>query len=137
MNEYLATFVSWVTTFIELWGVLVVLITVIKEIYKTVFVYRMQLSSVVRDETLNHGLANALEILLAAEILKTLIVRTPSQLLEIGALVFIRIFITFILHWEMKHKTSELAHIEKEHELKEKMEEKGIWDKVEKRLMKQ
>lgn len=109
IHNSLFLLIDVVSTFIEIWGVLLVLITVVKEIYKTVAKYKFDMHVVARDEGLNHGLASALEVLLAAEILKTLVARTPQKLIEVAALVVIRIFIALILHWEMKQKALENA----------------------------
>nr|WP_255702421.1 DUF1622 domain-containing protein [Peptoniphilus sp. KCTC 25270] len=56
------------------------------------------------DFSINAGLNNALEILLAAEVLKTIAYRTTDQLLEVAALVIIRIFLTLLIHWEYRQK---------------------------------
>lgn len=113
IHEMLYSLIDGVSTFIEFWGIILVFVTVIKEIYKTVIKYKLDMHQVARDEGLNHGLAAALEVLLAAEILKTLIARTPQKLMEVGALVIIRIFIAFILHWELKQKALEVAEEER------------------------
>ncbi len=118
IHEMLYSLIDGVSTFIEFWGIILVFVTVIKEIYKTVIKYKLDIHQVARDEGLNHGLAAALEVLLAAEILKTLIARTPQKLMEVGALVIIRIFIAFILHWELKQKALEVAE-------EERLESKG------------
>ena len=99
------SFIELVAMGVEVWGVIIIVATVLKEIKKTVIDHKFNLNEVSLDQGMNHGLAAALEILLAAEILKTLIVRTPRQLLEVGALVVIRIFIAYILHWELKQKS--------------------------------
>lgn len=111
------SFIELVAMGVEVWGVIIIVATVLKEIKKTVIDHRFNLNEVSLDQGMNHGLAAALEILLAAEILKTLIVRTPRQLLEVGALVVIRIFIAYILHWELKQKSLT-------HEVKEKVNKK-------------
>ncbi len=113
IHEMLYSLIDGVSTFIEFWGIILVFVTVIKEIYKTIVKYKLDMHRVARDEGLNHGLASALEVLLAAEILKTLIARTPQKLMEVGALVIIRIFIAFILHWELKQKALEVAEEER------------------------
>lgn len=113
IHEMLFALIDGVSTFIEFWGIILVFVTVIKEIYKTTVKYKLDMHRVAGDEGLNHGLASALEVLLAAEILKTLIARTPQKLMEVGALVIIRIFIAFILHWELKQKALEVAEEER------------------------
>ncbi|NLW29134.1 MAG: DUF1622 domain-containing protein [Erysipelothrix sp.] len=101
---------------IEIWGIFLIVLTVSKEIFRTVVDYRFDFNRISHDETINHGLASALEVLLAAEILKTLTISNNTQLLIIGALVFIRIFIGLILHWELNQKTQQLHVEEKIHQ---------------------
>ena len=50
------------------------------------------------------ALALSLEFKLAAEILKTVIVRTLDEFLILAAITFLRIIIVFVLHWEMQVK---------------------------------
>lgn len=102
---------------IEIWGIFLIVLTVSKEIFRTVVDYRFDFNRISHDETINHGLASVLEVLLAAEILKTLTISNNTQLLIIGALVFIRIFIGLILHWELNQKTRQLHVEEKIHQL--------------------
>ena len=74
-----------------------------------------------KNPILNQGLSVALEILLAAEILKTLVARTASQIVEVGALVLIRILMTILIHWELseKEKTIKLEEFEEKRKVKE------------------
>lgn len=112
LHDVLYTVTDVLATLIEFWGIALVFITVVREVLKTVFKYRLDMHKVASDEGLNHGLASALEVLLAAEILKTLIARTPQKLAEVAALVVIRITIAFLLHWELKQKALEVEHAE-------------------------
>ncbi|MGL4738475.1 MAG: DUF1622 domain-containing protein [Cellulosilyticaceae bacterium] len=56
------------------------------------------------------SMAMALEFKLAAEILKTVLVRNLDEIFILGAIVVLRALITLIIHWEMKqdqtHKKS-------------------------------
>lgn len=112
LHDVLYTVTDVLATLIEFWGIALVFITVVREVLKTVFKYRLDMHKVARDEGLNHGLASALEVLLAAEILKTLMARTPQKLAEVAALVVIRITIAFLLHWELRQKALEDEHAE-------------------------
>ena len=44
----------------------------------------------------------ALEFILAAEILETMIVDDRTQLITMSVLLVLRIIITFVLHWELR-----------------------------------
>lgn len=49
------------------------------------------------------GLALSLEFKMAAEILKTVLVRDFSELTVLGAVIFLRALLSFLIHFEMKH----------------------------------
>ena len=48
------------------------------------------------------SMALGLDFKLAAEILKTVLIRTFKELAIIGSITLLRIFITIIIYWEMK-----------------------------------
>ena len=49
------------------------------------------------------GLATALEFKMAAEILKTVLVRDLKELLVLGAVILLRAILSVLIHFEMKH----------------------------------
>ncbi len=51
---------------------------------------------------LAQGLASGLEFKMAAEILKTVLVRDLEELLILGAVILLRALLTFLIHIEMK-----------------------------------
>ena len=60
---------------------------------------------------LANGLATGLEFKMAAEILKTVLVREMSELLILGAVILLRALLSFLIHFEMRstkeHKDDE------------------------------
>ncbi|MDO5734638.1 MAG: DUF1622 domain-containing protein [Eubacteriales bacterium] len=104
MEEVIILLIKYVARFIEICGIFVILSTVVREMYKIVFRYRFKIANTERDTSLNQGLASALEILLGAEILNTIVYRNIRQLAEVAALIIIRIFMTVLIHWELEHK---------------------------------
>ena len=50
------------------------------------------------------GLAAALEFKMAAEILKTVLVRDLNELVVLGAVIVLRALLSLLIHVEMKHK---------------------------------
>lgn len=52
---------------------------------------------------LAEGLATGLEFKMAAEILKTVLVREMSELVVLGAVIALRALLSFLIHFEMKH----------------------------------
>ena len=53
------------------------------------------------------AMAMALEFKLAAEILKTVLVRSLQEIAILGAIVLLRILITLIIYWEIKQDNAE------------------------------
>ena len=53
------------------------------------------------------GLATALEFKMAAEILKTVLVRDLKELLVLGAVILLRAILSVLIHFEMKHATND------------------------------
>ena len=51
---------------------------------------------------LANGLATGLEFKMAAEILKTVLVRELSELLILGAVILLRAILSVLIHFEMK-----------------------------------
>lgn len=51
---------------------------------------------------LANGLASALEFKMAAEILKTVLVREMSELLILGAVILLRALLSLLIHFELK-----------------------------------
>ena len=49
-----------------------------------------------------NSLAMSLEFKLAAEILKTVLVRTLDEIIILGAIILLRALMTLIIHWEIK-----------------------------------
>ena len=49
-----------------------------------------------------NGLALSLEFKMAAEILKTVLVRDLKELLVLGAVILLRALLSFLIHFEMK-----------------------------------
>ena len=53
---------------------------------------------------LANGLALSLEFKMAAEILKTVLVRDINELIVLGAVIFLRALLSLLIHVEMKHR---------------------------------
>lgn len=54
------------------------------------------------------GLATGLEFKMAAEILKTVIVREMSELLVLGAVILLRAILSLLIHFEMKYNAKNI-----------------------------
>lgn len=58
--------------------------------------------------TLAQGIALALEFKLGGEVLRTVIVREPDELVILGAIIVLRGALTFLIHWEIKNEEASL-----------------------------
>lgn len=52
---------------------------------------------------LANGLALSLEFKMAAEILKTVLIRDLEELIVLGAVIILRALLSLLIHFEMKH----------------------------------
>ena len=105
LHGLLETFVNYSVTILELLGTIVIIVVALQAFYKW-----FQKDATIKL-TLAEGLAFALELKLGAEILRTVIVKDITELIQIGAIIILRACLTFLIHWEIKN---EKAHIEHE-----------------------
>lgn len=90
-----------IITLIELMGIFVVAYSALKsfgEYLLNTFFHKHY--SVQSD--LANGLASGLEFKMAAEILKTVLVREMSELLILGAVIVLRALLSFLIHFELR-----------------------------------
>lgn len=104
LHHFLFTVTEFLIVLVELWGVFIVITAILKEAYNSLFKYKLDFSHINSDNSLNASLASALEILLVAEVLKTITITNYSNLIIIGVLIFLRMAITLLLYWESKHR---------------------------------
>ena len=104
LHELLLGFSSYLTVFVEIAGVLLIALAVVRFIVDCLFKHQLNFKKMDDDSSLNHGLSVALEIMLSAEILKTVTFSTLDNLLSVVILVLIRVFMAYMLHWENTHK---------------------------------
>ena len=88
--------VEYAILFVECIGVGVLLFVVIKAL-----VMLFNKGKKIRLE-LAEGIALALEFKMGSELLRTLIVREPKELLILGSVILLRAALTFLIQWEIK-----------------------------------
>ncbi len=93
--------IEYIALFIELLGIGLIILSVLRTVYEIVFINKLDLTKEV-EVSLNAGLSKSLEILLAAEILKTIVVKSKQDFIGLAALIVIRVFISIVLTWEAK-----------------------------------
>lgn len=88
----------------ELMGIVVVAITAVKSFWHYLRgLVRPASGDNVKFELAN-GLATSLEFKMAAEILKTVLVRELNELIVLGAIILLRALLSFLIHAEMKRE---------------------------------
>ncbi len=91
---------------LELMGIIVITIGAFKAFYQYIKTLLSQDHYPVKYQFAN-AMAMALEFKLAAEILKTVLVRSLQEIAILGAIVLLRILITLIIYWEIKQDNAE------------------------------
>ena len=104
LHGLLETFVQYSVTILELLGTIVIIVVAAQAFYKW-----FQKDATIKL-TLAEGLAFALELKLGAEILRTVIVKDMSELIQIGAIIILRACLTFLIHWEIKNEKAHANH---------------------------
>ena len=92
----------YVISSIEIMGIFAVTWTALRTFWEY-----LQNAFMKKNHDLQHhlaiGLATGLEFKMAAEILKTVLVREISELVILGAVILLRAILSVLIHFEMKH----------------------------------
>ena len=102
MLEHLIELIlPYIISVCEIIGILVVTVSALQAFYQ----YLKQI--ITRRSTnfkfqLAQGLASGLEFKMAAEILKTVLVRSLDELIILGAVILLRAAMTFLIQWEIR-----------------------------------
>ena len=117
INDFIELVLPYIISILELMGIAIVTWSSLKAFWRyianTIFhkKYDMQYKFAM-------GLAAALEFKMAAEILKTVLVREMSELLVLGAIIILRALVTLFLRFEIREKkAAELAEKEKNNQI--------------------
>ena len=113
IHSVFEVFVQYCILGVELIGIVVLIGSVIRAVIgliKNGKHLRLQLAE---------GIAFALELKLAGELLRTLIVREWSELLQLGAIILLRATLSLLIHWEISaekkaHKENDSTEQNKE-----------------------
>ena len=100
IENLLEVIIPYITGTLELIGVFIIIIASLKAVILLIkFRFNMENESI--KLSLAKGLALSLEFKLAAEILKTVIVRNLDEFFILSAVVILRVILTFVIHWEI------------------------------------
>ena len=101
IEHFLEMIVPYITGLLELIGVAIITIATVRGVvkfFKNGFDFRDDDVAV----SFAKALSLSLEFKLAAEIIKTVIIRTLDEFVILAAVAILRVVLTFVLHWELK-----------------------------------
>lgn len=101
IHHYLLLIVPIVSSFLEMLGVIIIAFGTIKAVWSLIK-SRFHVGNADTKLSLAQSMALALEFKMGAEILKTITVNTLEELQILGAIVLIRVILSFVIHWEIK-----------------------------------
>lgn len=110
MHEVIETVVPFMAALVEIFGVILIAIAIIKCFNTVVIKYKFNFDEIHEDAELGKDLSVALEVLFTAEVLNTIVSTTFDSLIKVVILVLIRVFMVFALHWEGTHKGHHAHH---------------------------
>ena len=109
MLEHIVEFVLEILIPIcELMGIIIVAVSVLSAFWKYVSCLFTKSRCDVKFR-LAEGLALSLEFKMAAEILKTVLVRDLNELLVLGVVIALRALLSLLIHFEMKQSHADKA----------------------------
>lgn len=113
IEEVFSVFVNYGILVFEFIGVMVLLVTALKSV-----------KGIIKREEhvrldLAQGIALSLEFKLGGEVLRTVIVRTKSELVVLGEIIVLRGILTFLIQWEIKNEEARIAELRKKRESSE------------------
>ena len=104
LHEWLSVMVNFFVIMLEFMGLIVIVYTAVKS-----FLGWIKKDPATRLN-LAEGLAMALSFKLGGEILRTVVVRDMSEIMQVGAIIILRAALTFLIHWEIKNEEQEIEH---------------------------
>ena len=102
LEYFVAGFLEILIPVCELMGITVVAISAFGAFWRYGRSLMTQTQCDIKHQLAN-GLALSLEFKMAAEILKTVLVRDFGELTVLGAVIILRALLSFLIHFEMKH----------------------------------
>ena len=102
LEHFVEIFLNFLIPVCELMGICVVAISTIRAFWQYIQSFFSHAKCDVKSQLAN-GLALSLEFKMAAEILKTVLIRDFEELIVLGAVIALRALLSFLIHFEMKH----------------------------------
>ena len=106
LEHFVEIFLNFLIPVCELMGICVVAVSIIRAFWQYIQSFFANTKHDVKSQLAN-GLALSLEFKMAAEILKTVLIRDFEELIVLGAVIALRALLSFLIHFEMKHSKDE------------------------------
>ena len=102
IHDFLELTIPYITGSLEVIGVFIITLEGIRGIFK---LFKSGFNFLDDDVAISFAKAMSLslEFKLAAEIIKTVVIRTLDEFIILAAVAILRVVLTFVLHWELKH----------------------------------
>jgi uncharacterized membrane protein len=113
LEHFVEVFLEVLIPVCELMGITIVAVSAISAFWRYLLSLIKRTPCDVKFQLAN-GLALSLEFKMAAEILKTVLIRDFEELLVLGAVIILRALLSFLIHFEMNHGREKDASVAKE-----------------------
>lgn len=101
MGQLSHNLVIWTANILDLMGAVILVTTAVTVFFN--FWRKLAGATEVLRLSLAQGLALGLEFKLGGEILRTVAIRSLSEVMVLGAIVLLRAAMSFLIHWEIRH----------------------------------
>ena len=101
LEELVKIILPRIISICELMGIFVVAVSALRAFWNYCKAFVTHVPTDVKFDLAN-GLATSLEFKMAAEILKTVLVRDLNELIVLGAVVLLRALLSLLIHFEMR-----------------------------------
>lgn len=85
---------------VEILAYCIMVVTVVRSVYHLMIVHRFDTSEFAANKTLTDGVMVALEFLMVAEVMKTMIAFELQELVTLGVIILLRVFLSHVLRSE-------------------------------------
>lgn len=107
IDKFLLRLIPYITSTLELIGVMIITIESIRAIF-SFFANKFNFQDDRVGVRFAQAMSLSLEFKLAAEIIKTVIIRDLDEFAILAAVAILRVVITIVLHWELKSGTKKI-----------------------------
>lgn len=101
VKNYLELFIPYITSILEFIGVTIITIAAVRGVikfFKNGFDFKDDYVAI----DFAKAMSLSLEFKLAAEIIKTVVIRTLDEFIILASVAILRVVLSFVLHWELK-----------------------------------